>query len=241
MSDYAGYKHALNSTLGTAGFKALDALIQDKITAAQTALASSITTVNGAVTAHGVQRFTANGTFTVPVGVTLVYVTAIASGGNGANGGLGSTSTGGSGGAGGKAGQFVIDYPLSVTPGSNITVTVGTGNTVIGSLTLTKGAGATLPYLDNFAMDGTKILNGYGGGGGQMTPSVLVPYCPTQSYSGGAGGNGGSTNSSNQGVAGSAGTGWGTGGGGGGGGNSGSNYGGGAGGAGGPGFATIRW
>jgi hypothetical protein len=71
--------------------------------------------------AHGIQLFTASGTFTVPAGVTSLKVSVL-----GAGGGGGTTtadrrwSTGG--GAGGGAIKFV-----AVTPGQQIAVTIGAG------------------------------------------------------------------------------------------------------------------
>jgi hypothetical protein len=69
------------------------------------------------------QVFTANGTFTVPAGVTKVKATVVGGGGGAAGGG------GGSGGGGGGAAIKIVS---GLTPANTVTVTVGTG-----------GAGAT--------------------------------------------------------------------------------------------------
>jgi len=66
--------------------------------------------------------YTANGTFTVPAGVTTVKVEAW--GGGGAGGGaapaLGNVAAGGGGG-----GAYVKNISVGVTPGAAISVTVG--------------------------------------------------------------------------------------------------------------------
>ena len=65
---------------------------------------------------NGYQKFSANGTFTVPAGV--YYVTArVFGGGGGSNGGA----------TGGGAGAFAFVTNIAVTPAANITVTVGVG------------------------------------------------------------------------------------------------------------------
>ena len=123
--------------------------------------------------------FTSNGTFTVPPGVTRVFVTAIAAGNPGSPGGSGMNGSsskpycsgdGGNGGDGGSAGQMVIDCPISVTSGQSISVTVGTGNTVFGSyLTLVKGAG----------QKGGKGGKGGSGTDADASGSVSAPLAPT--------------------------------------------------------------
>lgn len=85
--------------------------------------------------------FTANGTFTVPSWVTEIMVSACASGSNGTpwiwNG---SNYTPG---PGGRAGEYAINYKAQVTPNSNLSITVGTGNTVVGAfLTLISSGGS---------------------------------------------------------------------------------------------------
>ena len=102
---------------------------------------------------HGKQKFTSSDTFTVPAGVTTVYVTGSGGGGGGGSGGGGGNSGGGGGGA-----EATTTQPVTVTPGSAITVTIGAGgaataaaidqagnnggNTTFGALlTLNKGLG----------------------------------------------------------------------------------------------------
>ena len=112
------------------------------------------------VTSRGISRFTSNGTFTVPSGITTIYVSGWAGGGGGGAGGGGDSSFYGGGGGGGSAGQSIFRAPYSVTPGASINITIGSaglggtggtstgpngtngGDTIIGSLvTLTKGSG----------------------------------------------------------------------------------------------------
>ena len=71
------------------------------------------------------QVFTASGTFTVPAGVSKVYLTGC---GAGAGGGAASwQAVVASTGAGGEAGESCSGTEISVTSGASITVTIGTG------------------------------------------------------------------------------------------------------------------
>lgn len=78
------------------------------------------TCIGGASSSHGKQRFTSSGTFTVPTGVTTVWVSMSGGGGGGA------AVNNGAGGGGGGA-HAVIASVLSVTSGASITVTIGSG------------------------------------------------------------------------------------------------------------------
>ena len=118
------------------------------------------------VSALRAAQFTANGTFTVPAGVNVIYVTAISAGGDGGSG------SGAYAGGGGACGNFVIRLPLFVTPGQQLTITVGNGNTVIGSfLTLLKGANGANATSSAAGAGGKNQTasndNGAGGLGGQ--------------------------------------------------------------------------
>jgi len=147
--------------------------------------------------------FTSSGTFTVPAGITSVSVLVV--GGGGGGGGPGSGE--GSGRGGGAAGGALYNSAYTVTPGANITVTVGAGgtndaaggNSVFGTITSTGGGrGATT---------GTAAGNGGSGGGGQAanggnyggTPGTGISgqghngglgYSDGASYSDGGGGGG---------------------------------------------------
>lgn len=72
----------------------------------------------------GTQRFTADGTFTVPPGVTTVYVSG-SGGGGGGGAGAGSNYPRSGGGGGGGAGRMAVKQPVSVTPGQQIPVVIG--------------------------------------------------------------------------------------------------------------------
>ena len=162
--DSAGIKYALNSLLGATGFKALDQYLSDRLKGS------------------GMAAFTAPGsyTWTVPPNVNEIWLTACAGGGGG-GGGAASAVTGGPGGGGA---QCVYRKKYTVTPNSNIAITVGTGgpggaagttaatpgtaggNTVIGSLvTLTGGAAGTIAGAAG-STDGTG-----GPGGGSWVPN----------------------------------------------------------------------
>jgi len=105
--------------------------------------------------APGMQTFTANGSFTVPPGVTMIEVELV--GGGGGGGGAGGASAAGGGGAGGyAAGKF------TVVPGTVYTVTVGLGGTA--------GANTVTDSANNGGNGGTTsfggLLSATGGHGG---------------------------------------------------------------------------
>lgn len=124
-----------------------------------TQLLSAIRSISRKSAGLGIQRFTANGSFTVPEGVTKIWLSGCAGGGGG-GACPGGTSATASGGGGGGAGQPVIRFPVSVTPGQVIPVVIGAagvggngavlatsgGNTLVGTagslLSLSGGNGA---------------------------------------------------------------------------------------------------
>ncbi|GAA4977436.1 choice-of-anchor D domain-containing protein [Algibacter aquimarinus] len=136
------------------------------------------------------QTFTSSGTFVVPAGVTSVNVAAWGAGGGGAD--EASNDGGGGGGGGGFRGGTI-----AVTPGDNITITIGNGgagatsngndganggNTIvthtIGTITANGGdGGLTSPGSGGF---------GGNGGGGSFTGTVTSQLA----FSGGNGGDG---------------------------------------------------
>ncbi|WP_276768064.1 hypothetical protein [Dielma fastidiosa] len=97
-------KYAINSTLGTEEFTSLDQVLINSF--------------------GGHELFTESGTFTVPAGISEIYISACAAGGSGGNG---------SGGVAGKAGQFIIRERVRTLPGEKFNFTIGDGNTVITS------------------------------------------------------------------------------------------------------------
>ena len=132
----------------------------------------SETLKNGVNILQRMAVFTSNGTFTVPEGVSCIKVTAIAAGGNGGKGASissGSGTTGAGGGGGGGAGDFCINKAFSVTPKTKLSITVGVGNTIIGSL-IRLTAGSTGSSGTSSTTSGGRGGNGgsgsIGGGGG---------------------------------------------------------------------------
>lgn len=85
-----------------------------------------IATVNSVlgtlIKTHGTQTFTSDGTFTVPDGVTKIWVTACGGGGGG-----GGARRGDAAGAGGNGGSCIIREPYTVTPNSKINIVIGLG------------------------------------------------------------------------------------------------------------------
>jgi len=113
----------------------------------------------------GVSEFTSNSTFTVPNGVSQIKVTACAAGGGGGKG-----NSNGSGGGGG-GGDAVVNKIYSVTAGSNIGITVGSGATIIGSLlTLNPGSKGGDGAGINKSTGGK--AGGSGGGDGGSGPGI---------------------------------------------------------------------
>lgn len=143
-------------------------------------------------TPQGYQMFTANDTFVVPAGVTAIRVSACAAG------------------VSPYAGEAILNQIYNVTPGQEIPLTIGKGNTVIGDLvTLVAGA-----YAGTTPTTKLGYAAGYSGGKGYSDGG----YGGYFGYGGGGGGRGAS--SSPRGGGGGAGNGSA-----GGQGNMGSNYG----------------
>ncbi len=131
-----------------------------------------------------VQIFTANGTFTIPTGVTKLKVSVVG------GGGAGGTASGENAGAGGGgAGGMAIKWLTGVTPGNTLSVTRGTaGNTssvasgteTISTISATGGSAGANSTVDAFgsaggaggAGSGGDInINGGRGGAGRGTSS----------------------------------------------------------------------
>lgn len=93
---------------------------------------------------------TTTSNWTVPVGVRVVYATL--TGGGGAGGGADAAATAGSG--GGSAGATILRYPIIVTPGEVLEVTIG-------------AAGA--PAVDANGGNGGATTVSYGGGSWTLT------------------------------------------------------------------------
>uniref|UniRef100_UPI004028E5E8 glycine-rich domain-containing protein n=1 Tax=Enterobacter agglomerans TaxID=549 RepID=UPI004028E5E8 len=211
------------------------------------------------------QRFTSSGSFTVPAGVTTLYLSGCAGGGGGGAGGGGNQSFYGAAGAGGGAGQGVIKQPVAVTPGQSIPINIGSagsggignssggvgasdgGVTSFGSLLTLQGgaAGGNGGNTSSGGVPGAGNSAGYpggsaGGDGSSTTASAMGGNGGSCAFGGGGGGSRASSTNGYQ--AGSA-YGYGAGGGGGGGHYAGDNatYIGGNGGAGAPGILILEW
>lgn len=125
---------------------------------------------------------TANGTFTVPSGVTKIKVTCVGAGG----GGGGSSSAGSSSGAsGGGAGATSVKL-ITTTAGTAITVTIGAAGTAGASAGGTGGTGADTTF--------GALLTGKGGVGGVWNSGAIA-----------AGGAGGATSAADYSVSGQTG------------------------------------
>ena len=152
-----------------------------------------ITAATGGGAVHGQQLFTASGNFTVPTGVTMVWLTGSAGGG-----GAGGQGGGGMGrpGGGGGGGQAAISSIVIVTAGASIPVTIGVGGT--GGAAGTTGDGSDGIVGGNTLFGGLLTLTGGGfGGGGTSAPG-------TPGASGGFGATPGSTGSGGEGVPGAS-------------------------------------
>lgn len=147
------------------------------------------------------QTFTASGTFTVPAGVNKVTVKAW--GGGGGGGGVESGGTSNKSGGGGGGGAFVLNNSVTVTPGANVTVTVGTGGT--GTVNQNGGTGGSSTFgsaVPVTAPGGQGGIRGIGGGdvtgaggtGGSGThDGGTGATAPSATESGGGGGGAGET------------------------------------------------
>ena len=157
---------------------------------------------------RGIKRFDVSGKFTVPEGVTEVYLSGCGGGGGGAGGGCRTnTAEWGGGGGGGGAGKPVIKQVVAVTPGEVIDILIGSGGTggkasanasgtYGGDGGLTKFGGyLTLPGGSSGVPGGGGSANagGAGGGGypsGSMGNDGIASTGVIGSGSGGAGASG---------------------------------------------------
>lgn len=125
-----------------------------------------------------VQTFMANGTYTVPAGVTVIQVSARGGGGGGGGGGSALTAGGVStqvGGAGGAAGGSTTQT-LAVLPGQTYVVTIGGGGAGGAGATPNGNAGNTgsTGGNTNFTGPGGTVFAKGGGAGGQSAGNSTV-------------------------------------------------------------------
>ena len=128
----------------------------------------------------GVESFNADGTFSVPTGITSVDVLIVGGGGGGGAG------AGGGGGAGGLV--YMPGTPVS--PGGTISVTVGCGGQGSGSAIGPRPAANNIPGTSGQdSVFGQLTAKGGGGGGGRYPAPQSGPGA---GQSGGSGAGGGS-------------------------------------------------
>lgn len=144
-----------------------------------------------APTAHGRAAFTSSGTWTVPAGVRNINIHCTGGGGGGASGNY-RPRTGGHGGGGGYTSY---KNGISVSPGQQLVVTVGSGGTSEAngsdSQVVLNGNALVLAYGGNKKPDGhTYYRNGGSGGGSEGGGSSKLSSGP----GGSNGGNGGGDN-----------------------------------------------
>jgi hypothetical protein len=141
---------------------------------------------------HGKTRYTSNGTWTAPAGVTTAWLTGCGPGGGGAGGN--SATVGGGGGGGG---QSVIAEAVTVVPGTSYTVTIGTGGagSVSAAANGSAGSGATVfgSTLLSLAAGAGGTVSGAGGAAGGAGGSAQGGATGVNGYDYPVGGTGGSS------------------------------------------------
>jgi len=173
---------AVNNAIETARFTPTGVQLSGTPTAPTAApgtntpqLATMAALNTGLYTGKGIARFTANGSFTIPAGVTTVYVSGCAGGGGGGGSGSGSSSWMAAAGGGG-AGQSVIRQPFTVTPGQKLTIVIGAGGAAgLGGPANSNGSqgnSGTAGGNTTITEVGLALIGGGGGGGSSTYPSV---------------------------------------------------------------------
>lgn len=258
-----GNAFLLNRVMGTAGFQMLVLTSSDQVWYRRRLGSAWQPWVSLANSAPRQSAFTSSGSFTVPPGVTTLYISAVAGGGGG-GAGAGGTSATGSGGGGGGAGASVLKLAKTVSPGETLTITVGgagSGSSGAGSSGGTTSVSGSVSGLLQTLTGGTGGAAGTnatggsaGGSGGAGFPSgsdgqdtsTVASGSPSGTGGVGAsspfgGGGGCGRGASVNGVGGKGAAGYGSGGGGGGGYYTTGGGTGGLGGNGTPGWVLIEW
>lgn len=119
------------------------------------------------------EEITTSGTWTVPNGVYEIHIMCIGGGGSGAYGVMGNIGLGGGGG-------YLAEGDFDVTPGTNLTVTIGAGGTKVTSQTGNNGGATSVTY------NSATLLSAAGGEGGQGRNDS--PKVPGHAGNGGTGG-----------------------------------------------------
>ena len=125
----------------------------------------------------GIQVFSASGSFTVPVGVTTVYLTGCGGGGGGA-----AYNSGTTGGGGGGSGASAYRRSVAVTPGNVVTVTVGSNGSGSAVATASGTAGGTTSFGALLSLGGGAggASASAGGGGGSASGGTAGLICSGQ-------------------------------------------------------------
>ncbi|MHB1641828.1 MAG: hypothetical protein ACYCS8_04090 [Acidithiobacillus sp.] len=172
-------------SLDITGLTATSAQINGNATITGTATVSGATASGEAVNLNqlfiGNRKavFTANGTYTVPAGVTQIWVSAAGGGGGGGGGNYLTTTVEGAGGGGGFAGDVVIKTPITVTPGAALTITIGAGGaggTGTGEVALGTGGTGGTGGTTTLVTGTTTLLSLAGGGGGTGAYVYFTSY-----------------------------------------------------------------
>jgi len=145
---------------------------------------------------HGIQIFTASGTFTAPADITKIYITMC-----GAGGGGGYSTLADWGSSGGGAGGCIIHYPYVVSPGNSYAVTIGAGGSGGTASVQTGGSGGSTSF-DTISLPGgsggQSSHNPGGAGGGGLDGGEYLGIATSIK-----GGNGGTSISGHGGAGGS--------------------------------------
>lgn len=180
-----------------------DVLDNGDLATLQTNLQNAIKEFSQNNVQSGLARFEASGSFTVPAGITTLYITGCAGGGGGGGGGGSEAGGYGGSGGGGGAGQSVVKKAITVTSGQSYAITVGAAGQggVGGTNAGTNGQNGTSGGASSFGS--LLTLNGGSagglGGGSQLSGGGGI--------GGGIGGGDGSDGGSRGGVGGMGGSG----------------------------------
>jgi hypothetical protein len=112
-------------------------------------------------------EFTANGTFTIPSGVSFIIVRMAGGGGGGGSGACGGSGNNASGGGGGN-GSMPIIFGISVTAGVALSITVGSGGAG-GASKAVQGNGNAGSSGSSSSVGVISVQGGAGGGPGLQT------------------------------------------------------------------------
>lgn len=185
LDDLSNYSLPVASATTLGGVK-----IGDGLTITNGILSSGVT---GGNATHGEKLFTANDTFVVPEGVSILMVTAVGGGGGGGGGGEHNIGNAGSG----SRGNVTSAVPVFVNPSQSISVVIGQGGAGgVGGVNGSGGHGGAGSPAGSNGAGGSYASGGHGGAGGSANG--------TGGHGGAGGANGHSTRSGSGGGGGGA-------------------------------------